>query len=458
MTVSLAALYGDPGRTLQDVAVLAPAPHGVEPILPCMLCSQGTSTVIPISAASLHIEVTGAVSRHRLTKTLASTSSAFVKKYAGTGTILAHQQEIDGHRRHHAVSIDARGMFKSKDFRAALSSKLHDLSESIDVIICPEHRAAEMMAEFARSQLGIDPIRCDENRFHTLSDSDRERIRESKSLLILDDVVISGDRLRGYRQYLFELGRETGDVHALVAVSRPTSSDDAQAIRNLVDQMTTDERSFHAIEEVILPNWDETECPWCLEHEALSKYAGMGDDGEYSNDFVQRYEILDAPHEGLIENLFWSADDTALPLGANSIFAPAEATEAELFFSVASTFQEMRSLGQLDEDYRPPVSKILTPEFWIRGRFYAPAITAAILRAARPHDLLPPRPSQKMKSNIAARLNEHGSHGIKFEILLAIARQKLPIPDALEEILEIDDDADEIGIDFFRSMIFGTSF
>src|SRR5689334_18291326 len=150
-------------------------------------------------------------------------------------------------------------MFGVPEFRDAYSSKLEELRGSIDLILCPAHEAASMMADVARRLLRLPVIVCDENRLTDLPAEQQQLVRNSSSLLILDDVVISGDRLRGYRQFLFELGRTSGDVHVLVALSRPTSNDNAEGLRNLADQMTDTERSFHTIEEVLLPNWDEVE-------------------------------------------------------------------------------------------------------------------------------------------------------------------------------------------------------
>jgi hypothetical protein len=89
-------------------------------------------------------------------------------------------------------------------------------------------------------------------------------------------------------------------------------------------------------------------------------------------------------------------------LGDGSIFAPRDASDADLFMSVASALQTMRSTSRLDEEPTPPISKLLIHEFWARGRFYAPAITAAILRASRPYDLMPPIPGRALHAAVTA--------------------------------------------------------
>lgn len=129
---------------------------------------------------------------------------------------------------------------------------------------------------------------------------------------------------------------------------------------------------------------------------------------------------------GLANHLFWSWDGEALPLGDCSVFAPPGATEAELLLSVGSAIQTMRSVGKLDEEFLPPVSKLLREEYWIRGRFYASAITPAILRMVKPHDLISPMPNRALSKAIDTRLTEAASHSVRAEILLAVAARKLP--------------------------------
>ncbi|MEO6471443.1 MAG: hypothetical protein ABIO14_06530, partial [Aeromicrobium sp.] len=222
--------------------------------------------------------------------------------------------------------------------------------------------------------------------------------------------------------------------------------------RNLADQMSSTETSFHPVEEVLLPNWGDEECPWCLEIDEIASYSGMPPGGEHSQEMLERAELLSKPYSGLQTGLFWSADGGNMPLGSGSIFAPEDATEAELYFAVASSIQEMRSAGKLDDDFAPPVAKVLVPEFWSQGRFYAPAITAAILRAARPHDIMPPQPSRKLRTSVANRLAEAAGHSIQREFLLAIGLRKLPWSDAAEAAL-VDDANDHVIQDFLLKKI-----
>jgi adenine/guanine phosphoribosyltransferase-like PRPP-binding protein len=422
-------LYRSDPLDRSAISSLAVAPDGVVGVEECELCSdvRGVRSVpIPIDPVSLHAELNGAITRQRMTRQFAEPAKEFLELYAGHGVVSVHATEEAGHRRHHAVDVDAIAMLAVPRFRDKLAKKIDALNGFVDMILCPEHPAARQLAQEVAQGLGVPMVEADENHLDSLTEDEQSLLRSSSSLLIVDDVVISGDRLRGYRQFLFELGRSRGDVHVLVALSRPSSDDEKIGIRNLADQMSTTERSFHPVEEILLPNWGKEECPWCVEELVLRNYAGEPPEYELSDELVARLELLDSGPIG--PGAFWSADGSPLVLGEGSVFAPAHANDAELFLAVASTIQEMRSRGLLDEDFRPPVSKLLTHEFWIRGRFYAPGITAAILRAARRHDLVPPQPPKALATAVAARLSEAASHSVKWEVLLAITLGKLPLP------------------------------
>lgn len=216
-------------------------------------------------------------------------------------------------------------------------------------------------------------------------------------------------------------------------------------------------KCWAGVEEVLLPNWGEEECPWCWEHQALRDYLGTGPKLELSQRLLERYELLDRDEEsgqfpGITRGAFWSTDGDQLTLGGGSIFGPSSMNDAELFFSVASAVQTLRSRGELDEEHRPPLSKLLTHEFWARGRFYAPAITAAILRAARSHDLLQPQPQRNLLKLIDDRLLEEASRTVRWELLLGVAQGKLPLTGAAGTVTASDADDDVVG-DFLAKLI-----
>lgn len=434
------ALFADTDFATAGPSIsLARLPGGLrqQPARGCNWCSGkegGPSVPLRISPFTFHMEIAQAVTHTRITQAAADEAASFLHKYGDAGAVTAHRTEQGGHGRHHMLYVDGEALLSSSAFRGDFARKAASLHGKVSLIVHPEHAAAVALAKVAADTLGVTRIACDDDKLTTLSASDREKVCGSESLLIVDDVAITGDRLRSYRQFLMEAGRPGGSVHALVALARPNSSDALQGLRNLVDQMGEAETSFHAVETILLPDWDETKCPWCLEARWLDRY--QRESSHPLQDVLERRRtLLTQMQTGLSQQLFWSWDGSPLVLGDGSIFAPSDATEAELFFAVASAIQKLRSQEKLDEEFVPPISKLLKHEFWARGRFYAPAITAAILRASNPHDLIPPLPRQSLLQAVATRLTERASHSVRTELLLASIQRKLPATATAENIL-----------------------
>ncbi len=184
---------------------------------------------------------------------------------------------------------------------------------------------------------------------------------------------------------------------------------------------------FHSIDELFLPNWGQEDCPWCWE---LNRLKNLPDRAAITPAMRRRYLALERTASGLSGGLFlhWSsrgALKTALRLGPRSIFGE-RLSDVELFVSVASAMQTLRSSGELSEHYVTPLARVLSPTFYLRGRYYDAIITAAILRCGARHDLRSTMTDAKLISALTQRLRERASVELRSEILLAIAQGKLP--------------------------------
>lgn len=418
------------------------------PVGDCPLCADSPKSApsIPlrIHPETFHVEVAQALTKSKVTISDARQAERFVAKYRGLDVVRVHRTEVGGHGRHHALYLDGGRMLGHDGFREELRASARALVGRVDVVIAPDHEGAKELVHEVAEVLNITPIICDEDRVGSLNEQDRAAVLGARQLLIVDDVVITGDRIRGYRQFLFELGRLAGTVHVLVAVARPSSRDALQGIRNLVDQMDESESTFHALEEMILPDWGADECPWCVEHSRLEEWL-RNYAGEPPGDVLERLELLSNVSDGIAFGAFWSWDGTDLVLGEGSIFAPDGCSDAELAVAVGSALQRMRDTGRLDEEFVPPVAKVLMPEFWARGRFYAPAITAAILRMTKRHDLLPVMPTNSLRKVVDARLAESASHCVRAELFLAMLDRKLPVTELALSLAAAEADAHGLG-------------
>jgi pyrimidine operon attenuation protein/uracil phosphoribosyltransferase len=84
---------------------------------------------------------------------------------------------------------------------------------------------------------------------------------EAGDIVIVDDVVITGRRIEGFRQQLIALRRHaglSGDVNlgCLIGVARPRDARALQGSADFVHHRTGSHHSFAAVETLFLPNWD----------------------------------------------------------------------------------------------------------------------------------------------------------------------------------------------------------
>ncbi len=386
----------------------------------CPLC-RARSEIIRIDRHTYLLEVAAGTSKIRITKKNAKDAREFLDRYRGTGSISVHRDQHD-RQRHHMIHIDATKLYNKRQFQVRLENILAPLRNHIEIVMSPSHSAAQILANFVGNYLKLSPIICNEHNLEQLHPLQADQVRKAKQILIVDDVVITGDRLREYKHFLRIAGflRQNPDVHWLVAVARPPSTEELNAV---IDMIGTG--NFHAVETVLLPNWAEN-CPWCGELNKLERV----DRSVVTPTMARRYHRLKKKAVGLKKRLFlhWSSDGalkTALSLGPRSIFGD-KLSDVELFFSVASAIQHLRSSGDLSEEYVPPLAKVLSPTFYLRGRYYDAIILAAIIRCASRHDLRSPLADSRLIAALKQRLRERASVELRSEILLGMIENKLP--------------------------------
>lgn len=413
----------------------------------CDACNEG-STLIQIQEDSYLLNLAAHVHFSRITRSDASPAKEVVNRYRGIGAFRIHATHPTG--RHHAFYVDLIPMLESGSFNQRLTQCLSQLQHrSIDLIIHPAHSAAERLARMVGQRLGIDKIIKSNEDFRHLSADDGTKILSAESICLVDDAIITGARLFGYRSGIDEFRRENNhavcDLYCVVGVCRAENARAIQGIGDIVGHSST-HRRFFSVEELLLPRWDTTECPWCKELEILEN---APQDSRSARVVRERFEILDRG-EGITDDLFvpWDGSDVHeraryWRLGPNSIFG--EVQGADLSISVAGTIQSLRSSRmdsdgswsetKLDEVFQSPIAKVLDPEFYIGRRFYEPVLVASIFRSLRPHDVVPPSRAGLITRQVKLLLQNHRNRHLHGELALAVARRHLPIAlgDSLHE-------------------------
>lgn len=398
----------------------------------CTPCAKNVPTV-RLESTSFQV-VSAAVQEVRIGRSDATNAKDFVERYAGTNAISIHRNQHD-QARHHMIHIDVATLANTKVFHDRLQVALEPFKGNVDLILSPPHEAATTLARKSADLLGgIRSISCEESHLQTLSWEQQEALKCAKNILVIDDVIITGNRLRGYKQFLNrgKLLRHHAELKCLVGVARPSGNNSLQSIADMFHS----KNNFRAVETLLLPDWREAQCPWCNEFARIELL------GERLRDSVlmrERHERLSKTNKGLTTDLFlpWTrSDGTSWRLGPQSVFADlgfGEVNEVELFIAVASTIQTLRDKRILNDQFTAPICKVLASEYFLTGRYYAPVILASILRASHRHDLRSDSTDSKQRSAVLELLNSESANIVRAEIFFAISQDKLPKAKVIQE-------------------------
>lgn len=420
----------------------------------CPACLKGGSTAIPIQHDSYLLTLAAYTRDVAITRKGAETSTRVVERYRGINAFRVHRTHSDG--RHHSYFVDLEPMLERPVFGKRLAQKLDPWrSAGIDVILHPRHAAAAQLASMVAAELGVaDIVDCDEGELTRLEGQDRETVISARRMCVVDDVVISGARIFGYRTAINSIRRRycatACDLYCLVGVARPRNEKALLGVSDIVHHTERHQR-FISVECLFLPNWNDAECHWCAELKVLDSLPQDIRDGALIR---ERREALRDP-DGLVEHLFfpWTgggrsegreAEDGcrngALPgrrfwdLGPNSVFGSVQ--DADLAASVAASIQRMRGMrrkangtwkeSELDEVFQSPIAKVLDPRRYLAGRYYEPVIVASILRATRAHDVTPPGDDAELRARLEIVAAADASTELHGELMLAAALGQVP--------------------------------
>jgi hypothetical protein len=449
----------------------------------CSYCHDEQLPVVRIRPETNLVEVSALVRESSLTLNAAAQVRDFFERYAEyEDVVMVHRDQHDS-RRHHVIDFAVEALCDVPVFRTRLYARLREHQGKTAVVLHPQHAGARRIATEVAQFLGLRRIEADPLQLGQLPDTARAVIRSCELLLVADDVSVTGSRLRQYRSQLnaTRLIDFAGmpAVGAVFGVLRPASSARRQGIVDMVDRGPNGPLLV-AVEEVLLPDWFTPDCPWCREFEILSRVSIPA--GTLLAD--RRDHLRQARRSsGLIRDLFlpWApqmtfrvqggellpptADDEiltlaslglnpddahgtdTLDLGPRSVLGELR-TEAQVFVAVAATVQTLRDAeskrgaqNALSETFTSPTSRVLRPEHYMSGRFYAPVIVGSILRACRSFDLRATAVDRRLADQVNERMAD--SPAIRAEMLFAMARGLLPRPGAVRDasLLDLCDDS-----------------
>ena len=400
----------------------------------CPACQTGNSSIIPIQMDSYLLNLAAYVQRTRITRSAANFSADFVQRYRNINAFKVHRTHSDG--RHHAYFIDLLPILECDAFRSRLAESLGPWRHmGIDLIVHPDHVAAQRLAQMVAKELGVEHIiASDERDFAELTQNERAALLAAHRVCLVDDVVISGARIFGYRRALDNFMRRGGqdyELYCLVGVARMRNEKALMSVADMVHHTDTHPR-FLSVERLFLPHWQERDCRWCAELRLLN---GLPKDIQNRALIRTRIDTLLDP-DGLVDGLFlpWRGNEQ-YELGPGSIFG--EIQGSDLALSVAAAIQQMRGSrfedgkwldSELDEVFHSPLAKVLDPQFYLGGRYYDPVLVASILRGSKAHDIRAPGDDDTLHERIKIIVSEGRAEELHGELMLAAALGQLPHP------------------------------
>jgi hypothetical protein len=330
----------------------------------------------------------------------------FATEYQGTGAVALHRDatELTGGRlRHHAFYIDVERLLNSEKFVARLREKLGELSASPKAIVVPPHSAGLRLAAAVQGVL--------ESRFGSRAplvvsrylDGDDPWMRDGGAaslgaddeIVLVDDVSVTGFRLAKFQKHL--RGVFKGRINYIIGVARPESRRAwSKRTRDLAFRAghPNDQHRVLSVETILLPDWNERECPWCEEERALTRVVAAGATGELLQQLQHRIRHLVTARlsQGLIDDAVWRVPASALSprLTENSVFLTrlddVEATDADVFGAVAAVLQLYRKIPDGLQSGYPLLSTIAHSDY-LGTTFTDAVLRLAFLRGARSREL-----------------------------------------------------------------------
>ncbi len=366
----------------------------------------------------------------------------FISEFRGKGIIRCHHSEAAGTSLTREIFLKLDELFRketdpndSSSFLARLDRIIRQVTPmSLCEIRHLEDSAsrclAERIAKYCKDQNGSNiPV--------VSATGDVKPC--SGTRLVASSAVVEGRSLASASRSLRT--PEPNAIQYLVGIARPSDEGQLRKIRSSAQfgRLTAHDYDFRCVEEIYLPN---RLSPWQREHALLESmqnyFAGKK---EYENVIKERLLVLDQAktQEGL-QTTFWSTvDNRVLKLRPGFAFweehyAPSEATQAEVYFTIATVLHHMRSRTLVDPKFslhqQEHQRSILDPQVF--DRFNDGIIQAAVLRASEQRELdysIRNDDSTDMKTLLSSVFtNMHSAQGeAALEFLVAIALDHLTL-------------------------------
>jgi hypothetical protein len=380
--IKVIAIYGLAGTPVKvdRLCTLDFAPQNFHPEA-CQLCSTGASVAVPLDPGLYYLKAYPEKPVFLRKEHFGGRS--FIDRYhALPGVFSVHRD--DRLRRHHAFHVSLMPIVDgSPEFQERYLEALHRMAGSADLLVTPADDVSRL-GEIATQQVNARRIAADSLR--NLSSADSEALVAAQSILIVDDVLVSGSRIEGYVTALREQPNKPKSVRILVGLGRPPTPD---ALRRHRTAWTTNipwHAEFVVLEEFFLPDWRAPACPWCHEFEFLSEAAeSIPEPPQWLTERIGR---LTEREQGGVQGrpLLLLPGVTERTLGHGSLVGPAGASAMASLFSLASALQCLRNDAKAERrlDARFPLYQVMAAQNF--KNYSESLLRAILLRVVAPRE------------------------------------------------------------------------
>jgi hypothetical protein len=326
----------------------------------CELCSAH-SAAVPVQAAT-HLVGYAPTDAVALGGACFLEQRQFLERWGKyEGVLRAHYDDPNEFTaRHHAFYVDVGTLLEITEFREEVSTAFRNFEPAPDLVVIPDHGTARKLGTLVSQVLGRPLLILDNALVSNGVGNIDIRLQNASCVLVLDDVLISGQRLLGINGFF----REQRAIRApalqrihywTILATPPSSAKHRQAERGLTSNHGWTATLTH-LYRMVLPDWhDATVCPWCQERKVIQGLVQAS--GDLEGPSVDRLALLDSVKEGITTDPFVTSHLLpSLPtLGAESVTLSEGSSGMQVLFACASAIQQLRHAASrpLDSDQFP---------------------------------------------------------------------------------------------------------
>jgi hypothetical protein len=331
-----------------------------------------------------------------------SDASRFIHTYGvHRGVLLVHKNDPnDGILpRHHAFYISVEHLLEFSDFKAEVIAEARQIESAYgvpDVVVMPPHGAAIKLGLLVTS-IWTSTQMIFSHSLKSLSADQNKSLEDARHICFMDDVSITGSRIRGYLRELREIFggarlKKLENATWFPLIMRPTSNLELGRLNDCLSGHGSHwTNNFRYLYKILLPDWSgEGECPWCREEILWDRY--VGPIWEPPHWYGARLAALRDKPAGISRSpLLVVPFTTEQTLGAASALGDEGLNEIQVLFLITNGLQVLRSTGNhrlgVDDFF---VRRVLSWEpssndekSGLLVRFSEPLIQSCFLRAVK---------------------------------------------------------------------------